>query len=127
MDSQLEIPNRERLLPIGQYNKDVSQLVDKVKQGLGLNAQQVKISDNKKIENGRDLHSQTQSPRRLIKQVALESPTQGDFDDSPVFKNTNMDNKSIFLANTSVVHASLTIFICFLAVKKNQPPTIRMQ
>lgn len=96
MDTQLELPNRERLLPIGNYSKDVSKLVDKVKQTLGLKAQLSKILGSKKTNNSRE-YQPTQSPRRLIKQVALESPTQMDFDDAFSFKTANIDNKSKFV------------------------------
>lgn len=81
----MEIPNQERLLPIGQHTKDISQLVDKVRQALGINAQ-ISKTDTKKAEksyNTKDEHVQSHSPRRLIKQVALESPPhQNDFDDN---------------------------------------------
>ncbi|KAF7267135.1 hypothetical protein GWI33_019628 [Rhynchophorus ferrugineus] len=76
LEPQLEIPTQERLLPIGSHTKDISQLVEKVKQALNINAQlgktQKKIDySDKKIEPST---SQTHSPRKLIKQVALESP-----------------------------------------------------
>lgn len=104
LESQLEIPSQERLLPIGQHNKDISQLVDKVRQALGINAETMKM-DNKKAEkcqnNWRDQQmqatsSQHHSPRKLIKQVALESPpNHSDMEDNGVtFKTAKMDNQS---------------------------------
>lgn len=104
MESQLEIPSQERLLPIGQHNKDISQLVDKVRQALGINAELVKM-DNRKIEksqnNWRDQQfqatsSQYHSPRKLIKQVALESPpNHSDLEENGInFKAMKVDNQS---------------------------------
>lgn len=104
IDSQLEIPTQERLLPIGSNSKDVCQLVDKIKQALGLNAQPPKLLENKKPE-GFENKIGTPSPRRLIKQVALESPPNpGDLEDGTVAcRNANADNKSkyffLFLFN----------------------------
>lgn len=104
LESQLEIPSQERLLPIGQHNKDISQLVDKVRQALGINAESMKM-DNKKAEksqnNWRDRQlqatsSQYHSPRKLIKQVALESPpNHSDLEDNGNnFKSVKIDNQS---------------------------------
>lgn len=97
IDSQLEIPIQERLLPIGQTNKDVSQLVEKVRLALGLNTQPAKVLENRKNkQNTTREFIGSPSPRRLIKQVALESPpNQGDLEDHLVlFRNANIENKS---------------------------------
>ncbi|XP_017778696.1 PREDICTED: protein unc-79 homolog [Nicrophorus vespilloides] len=96
VDSQLEIPSQERLLPIGQHNKDIAQLVDKVRQALGITIQPNTKLDCKKndIKEHVQIHQiHSHSPRRLIKQVALESPPNPiDIEDS-VFKISNPDNK----------------------------------
>lgn len=100
LDSQLEIPSQERLLPIGQHNKDISQLVDKVRQALGLNNQPPKVIENQKNEHPTNGTMQvtigTPSPRRLIKQVALESPpNQTEPEENlTLCKSVNADNKS---------------------------------
>ncbi|XP_060537394.1 protein unc-79 homolog isoform X2 [Cylas formicarius] len=81
-EPQLEIPNQERLLPIGQHTKDISQLVEKVKQVLNINPQlgivmrksAAHAEQNQKRQEHQPSTSQTHSPRKLIKQVALESP-----------------------------------------------------
>ncbi|RZB38818.1 unc-79 -like [Asbolus verrucosus] len=103
LESQLEIPNQERLLPIGQHTKDISQLVDKVRQALGINAQLSKFENKKpeKIYNTKEESVQSHSPRRLIKQVALESPpNQGDIDDNGhFFKTIKVDNQREAIIN----------------------------
>ncbi|CAH1121159.1 unnamed protein product [Ceutorhynchus assimilis] len=75
LEPHLEIPTQERLLPIGQHTKDISHLVEKVKQALNINS---KISKKTEIQENNIFEqpstSQTHSPRKLIKQVALESP-----------------------------------------------------
>lgn len=94
IDSQLEIPRQERLLPIGQQNKDVSQLIDKVKLALGINNETSKSIEVQKRREG-DEAPIVHSPRRLIKQVALESPpNQGDLENN-ICKDFNLDNKSM--------------------------------
>lgn len=73
---QLQLPTQERLLPIGQHTKDITQLVEKVKQALNINSKLPKKSeslDNKTEQPGTS-QTQSHSPRKLIKQVALESP-----------------------------------------------------
>lgn len=99
LESQLEIPCQERLLPIGQHNKDISQFVDKVKQALGLNMQIQKVEIPKtNDQRKKDDHHQSSSysPRKLIKQVALESPPHqsGDYDTTTLYKGLRMDNQS---------------------------------
>lgn len=98
MESQLEIPSQERLLPIGQHSKDISQFVDKVRQALGINMQLQKTDNNKTepIQGNRETSHQTHSPRKLIKQVALESPpNQTDYEGAVQFyKTLKLDNQS---------------------------------
>lgn len=100
VESQLEIPNQERLLPIGQHNKDIYQFVDKVKHALGLNNQVQKIENIKNEQNSgkKEEPHLHHSPRRLIKQVALESPpNQSDFEGTIQFyKTLKLDNQSTF-------------------------------
>lgn len=106
LEPQLEIPCQERLLPIGQHNKDISQFVDKVKQALGLNIHQ---NENQKLEIGKSISDQVKkedrqhqssphSPRKLIKQVALESPPPNQIGENGnsmiLFKSLKMDNQS---------------------------------
>ncbi|KAL1492637.1 hypothetical protein ABEB36_010867 [Hypothenemus hampei] len=74
IESHLELPTQERLLPIGQHSKDISQLVEKVKQALNLNSKGIKQTESQEKEADQPSTSQTHSPRKLIKQVALESP-----------------------------------------------------
>uniref|UniRef100_A0AAR5PWG4 Protein unc-79 homolog n=1 Tax=Dendroctonus ponderosae TaxID=77166 RepID=A0AAR5PWG4_DENPD len=74
LEPQLEIPMQERLLPIGQHTKDISQLVEKVKQVLNINSKLTRKSDFREKKQEQPSTSQTHSPRKLIKQVALESP-----------------------------------------------------
>lgn len=98
LDRQLEIPCQERLLPIGQHNKDISQFVDKVKQALGLNMHIYKMDDGKafdQIKRDDHEHHLSHSPRKLIKQVALESPpNQGEYYENSmtVCKSLKIDN-----------------------------------
>ncbi|KAJ8981492.1 hypothetical protein NQ317_007018 [Molorchus minor] len=107
LESQLEIPIQERLLPIGQHTKDISQLVDKVRLALGINAQLAK-AENKKSETfvvqqeqPQPTSSQYHSPRKLIKQVALESPPhQFDAEDNGYFfRPLKADNQKDLLIN----------------------------
>lgn len=74
LEPQLEIPTQERLLPIGQHTKDISQLVEKVKQALNINSKIIKRAESQTKNQEQPSTSQTHSPRKLIKQVALESP-----------------------------------------------------
>lgn len=98
LENQLEIPNQERLLPIGQHNKDISQLVDKVRQALGINAQVQQPTKERRSENkgAREELHHSHSPRKLIKQVALESPpNQNEMEDhSDLCRCLNTDLKS---------------------------------
>lgn len=99
INSQLEIPLQERLLPIGSHGKDINQLVDKVKHALGLNNLPPKLNDKSENEpTWKDSVIGSPSPRRLIKQVALESPpNQPDEDNNTIVcRNVNVDNKSKF-------------------------------
>lgn len=113
LESQLEIPSQERLLPIGQHTKDISQLVDKVRQALGINAQLVK-ADNKKVdkhvcsEQPQPTSSQYHSPRRLIKQVALESPPNQfePEENGHFFKTIKMENQSKFYSILKAIFGS---------------------
>nr|XP_023011875.1 protein unc-79 homolog isoform X2 [Leptinotarsa decemlineata] len=107
VESQLEIPSQERLLPIGHHTKDISQLVDKVRQALGISNQLAK-SDNKKQDKFHSHHqeypqptsSHSHSPRKLTKQVALESPPNPmDFDDSGHWKTIKIDNQRDLIVN----------------------------
>ncbi|KAG4066741.1 hypothetical protein HA402_012808 [Bradysia odoriphaga] len=82
--SQLEIPTQERLLPIGQLGKDgMESLVDKVREALSITDIGHTKRDRNNDKSGvsgiqkdgcSSQHSRATSPRRLIKQVALESP-----------------------------------------------------
>lgn len=98
IESQLEIPRQERLLPIGQHSKDVTQLIDKVRQALGIDVQIPKVIENQKKQELFGLkqdRSQSHSPRRLIKQVALESPpNQGELENTILCKDLNLDSQS---------------------------------
>jgi hypothetical protein len=72
-------------------------LVDKVRQALGINAQLNKPENKKaeKVYNTKEETVQSHSPRRLIKQVALESPpNQGDIDDNGHFLQNNQSGQS---------------------------------
>lgn len=77
----LEIPTPERLLPIGQHGKDgMSALVDKVREALTIpdisHLRQDSLERSESIGSPKEeMSSRANSPRRLIKQVALlESP-----------------------------------------------------
>ncbi|XP_063983209.1 protein unc-79 homolog isoform X2 [Diachasmimorpha longicaudata] len=93
--SQLEFPMQERLLPIGMNRESVSGLVERVRQALGV--PEMEDNAHSAEEDQETSHPQKQdsiasdnlsatpvateapssrcaSPRRLIKQVALESP-----------------------------------------------------
>ncbi|XP_065166264.1 protein unc-79 homolog isoform X3 [Atheta coriaria] len=94
LESQLEIPSQERLLPIGQHNKDINQLVDKVRQALGIPTPTPAAKYDRSAGNSKESTSATHSPRRLIKQVALESPPNTMDPDESVFTNVFIDNKS---------------------------------
>ncbi|XP_039969068.1 protein unc-79 homolog isoform X8 [Bactrocera tryoni] len=73
----LEIPTPERLLPIGTH-ESVGGLIDRLRDGLNLpdishlKQDSLDVSDSTKDDITPS--SRTTSPRRLIKQVALESP-----------------------------------------------------
>lgn len=101
-ENQLEIPNQERLLPIGQHNKDISQLVDKVRQALGINSQAPPPQKERRIDTKgtRDELYHSHSPRKLTKQVALESPpNQNEIDDhSDLCRCLNVDSKSNYFS-----------------------------
>ncbi|KAK9889170.1 hypothetical protein WA026_004451 [Henosepilachna vigintioctopunctata] len=105
LESQLEIPSQERLLPIGQHTKDISHFVEKVRQALDLNPNSVR-ADSKNESSSKKQKDQehifiTHSPRRLIKQVALESPpNQLDQNDiGRLCKTNRLDNHRENLAN----------------------------
>ncbi|CAG9828550.1 unnamed protein product [Diabrotica balteata] len=103
IDSQLEIPCQERLLPIGQH--PTPQLMEKLKQALGVTSQQIKSESIKKEKlqgHSQEQHhpqptsSHSHSPRKLTKQVALESPNNSEFEDNGHFKSLKMENQSKF-------------------------------
>ncbi|XP_031621809.1 protein unc-79 homolog isoform X2 [Contarinia nasturtii] len=76
--SQLEFPTPERLLPIGQHAKDT--LADKVREVLSISEishLKQESSFEKSESTGNDIthSSQANSPRRLMKQSAFESPS----------------------------------------------------
>ncbi|XP_045481676.1 protein unc-79 homolog isoform X1 [Harmonia axyridis] len=106
LEAQLEIPSQERLLPIGQHTKDISQLVEKVRQALDLNPILPQKIDNKldstsKKQSALDHGFISHSPRRLIKQVALESPpNQMDHEDlNRLYKSNRLDQQRENLSN----------------------------
>lgn len=73
----LEIPTPERLLPIGTQDT-VATLVERVREGLNLpdisHLKQDSLDVSESTKEDVTLSSRNNSPRRLIKQVALESP-----------------------------------------------------
>ncbi|XP_033244752.1 protein unc-79 homolog isoform X6 [Drosophila miranda] len=73
----LEIPTPERLLPIGTQDT-VAALVERVREGLNLpdisHLKQDSLDVSESTKDDVTPCSRTNSPRRLIKQVALESP-----------------------------------------------------
>nr|XP_016995388.2 protein unc-79 homolog [Drosophila takahashii] len=73
----LEIPTPERLLPIGTQDS-VATLVERVRDGLNLpdisHLKQDSLDVSESTKDDVTPSSRTNSPRRLIKQVALESP-----------------------------------------------------
>ncbi|XP_067614407.1 protein unc-79 homolog isoform X4 [Eurosta solidaginis] len=73
----LEIPTPERLLPIGTH-ESVGGLVDRLREGLNLpdisHLKQDSLDVSESTKDDVTPSSRTTSPRRLIKQVALESP-----------------------------------------------------
>ncbi|KAK4872146.1 hypothetical protein RN001_016270 [Aquatica leii] len=95
IESKLEIPRQERLLPIGHHNKEISHLIDKVQQALGINPLP-KIDTNRNkgfFEHKDEAPPQIHSPRRLIKQVALESPPNpNEHEMTLLYKDANLDN-----------------------------------
>lgn len=103
LDSPLEIPSQERLLPIGQH--PTPQLMEKLKQALGINTQLAKLDGNEKTEKLPEPHTQgtsshSHSPRKLTKQVALESPpTKSEFDENGHFKSIKVDNQRDLMLN----------------------------
>ncbi|XP_056646981.1 protein unc-79 homolog isoform X3 [Diorhabda sublineata] len=103
LDSPLEIPSQERLLPIGQH--PTPQLMEKLKQALGINTQIIKLDGNKKSDKLPESHTQgtsshSHSPRKLTKQVALESPpTQSEFDENGHFKSMKIENQRDIMLN----------------------------
>ncbi|XP_072402043.1 protein unc-79 homolog isoform X3 [Diabrotica undecimpunctata] len=106
IDSQLEIPCQERLLPIGQH--PTPQLMEKLKQALGVTSQQIKSESIKKEKlqgHSQEQHhpqptsSHSHSPRKLTKQVALESPNNSEFEDNGHFKSLKMENQRDLMVN----------------------------
>ncbi|XP_054738511.1 protein unc-79 homolog [Anastrepha obliqua] len=73
----LEIPTPERLLPIGTH-ESVGGLVERMREGLNLpdisHLKQDSLDVSESTKDDVTPSSRTTSPRRLIKQVALESP-----------------------------------------------------
>ncbi|XP_037956514.1 protein unc-79 homolog isoform X2 [Teleopsis dalmanni] len=73
----LEIPTQERLLPIGTQ-ESVTALVERVRDALNLpdisHLKQDSLDVSESTKDDVTPSSRTNSPRRLIKQVALESP-----------------------------------------------------
>ncbi|XP_022215824.2 protein unc-79 homolog isoform X6 [Drosophila obscura] len=73
----LEIPTPERLLPIGTQDT-VAALVERMREGLNLpdisHLKQDSLDVSESTKDDVTPSSRTNSPRRLIKQVALESP-----------------------------------------------------
>uniref|UniRef100_U5ELY1 Uncharacterized protein n=1 Tax=Corethrella appendiculata TaxID=1370023 RepID=U5ELY1_9DIPT len=77
--AELEIPTLERLLPIGQHGKEgISALVDKVREALAIpnfnDLEQHSFDKSDNVGEEPLLNICASSPRKLIKQVALESP-----------------------------------------------------
>lgn len=84
---KLEIPTPERLLPIGNSNKEnVSSLVDRVREALSIpDISHLKSQDHldRSLETSPPNSSRAVSPRKLIKQVALlESPPSSNLVDA---------------------------------------------
>lgn len=73
----LEIPTPERLLPIGTQDS-IATLVERVRDGLSLpdisHLKQDSLDVSESTKEDVTISSRNNSPRRLIKQVALESP-----------------------------------------------------
>jgi len=112
----LEIPTPERLLPIGPQDT-VTALVDRVREGLNLpdisHLKQESLDVSESTKDDFTPSSRTNSPRRLIKQVALESPPnattatgalEGNLHDihSSILKSVQQDIKS----GSSQAHAT---------------------
>lgn len=125
IDSQLEIPSQERLLPIGQPqpppsvpNKEMIQLVDKVTKALGLPMQVPKVIENRMNDsNNFTRHDVTgiPSPRRLTKQVALESPPnhQENEDNVMLCRSYNIENKSTYENFVfTLLYFTLSVYVC---------------
>lgn len=77
--TQLELPTPERLLPIGQHGKDgITALVEKVREALTIpDISHLKQDSLDKSDSTREdvtPNSRSNSPRKLTKQIALESP-----------------------------------------------------
>uniref|UniRef100_A0A1A9ZXT2 Protein unc-79 homolog n=1 Tax=Glossina pallidipes TaxID=7398 RepID=A0A1A9ZXT2_GLOPL len=75
--TSLEIPTPERLLPIGPQ-ESVTAIVERVREGLHLpdisHLKQDSLDASESMKDDVTSNSCTNSPRRLIKQVALEEP-----------------------------------------------------
>lgn len=114
----LEIPTPERLLPIGTH-ESVGGIIDRLRDGLNLpdishlKQDSLDVSDSTKDDITPS--SRTMSPRRLIKQVALESPpnasTAGQQDlHSSILKSVTQEVKTTtsgtVTASTSGVHTT---------------------
>lgn len=118
--SQLEFPMPERLLPIGIQEKGIFGLVERVRQALGvpeleesfknsIDEQDSSLKFDKQDSLGDELISSSllpknddtpsrcASPRRLIKQVALESPPPGPIEnDDFCFRLLDNERKAKF-------------------------------
>ncbi|XP_055384456.1 protein unc-79 homolog isoform X2 [Condylostylus longicornis] len=93
--SQLEFPTPERLLPIGE---GISSIADRVREALNIpdisHLKQDSLDISESTKEDISTSTRTNSPRKLIKQVALESPpnAQGDIH-TTILKSVSHDPK----------------------------------
>ncbi|XP_062699699.1 protein unc-79 homolog isoform X2 [Aedes albopictus] len=101
--AQLEIPTPERLLPIGQHGKEgISALVDKVREVLTIpdisHLKHDSLDKSDSTGSNKDdmavISSRGASPRKLIKQIALESPPQAEEVHSTILRSVSADVKA---------------------------------
>ncbi|XP_055589112.1 protein unc-79 homolog isoform X2 [Uranotaenia lowii] len=100
--AQLEIPTPERLLPIGQHGKEgISALADRVREALSIpdisHLKHDSFDKSDSLGSNKDdttLNSRCASPRKLIKQVALESPPHSDDVHNTALRSVSTDLKT---------------------------------
>ncbi|XP_075145710.1 UNC-79 domain-containing protein isoform X8 [Haematobia irritans] len=107
----LEIPTPERLLPIGTQ-ESVAAIADRIREGLNLpdisHLKQDSLDVSESTKDDVTPSSRTNSPRRLIKQVALEEPSGQHGATTPLPRDDGPDLHTSILKTVQDVKQSTT-------------------